>query len=224
MATVGIETAYLALLDQNQKLLTAQSGLSQNGILEIDKTYLGVAKADIKDLNGKFTSICGNNEIMDQYEEPSNPSISLTINNLTKDIIDKLVGNVALSGGLGMTPGVLKPYVGLVLAAPTYAAAGNKSGVIYYAFGAGHVGFDNLNMESNTETKKNIAFDTLTYSALSYSGFNGNKYATFDSNDSNFSLDKMFQTIWPDYAGTMTAPPVNTGLASQASSAASAAH
>ena len=59
---VGIKTAYVKVGDQ---------------VIELDHTYLGVAKADIKGLSGNLTNINGSNAIQYTYAEPEKPTISL---------------------------------------------------------------------------------------------------------------------------------------------------
>ncbi len=210
MAVVGISMVYLSLLDPNtHKLLTdTTNGLSTSGILPIDKTFLGTQKADIKGLAGKFTDICGNNQIMDSYEEPASTSVSLTINNLDPATTNKLLG-LAKGSGMAYYEQAQKPLVGLVVAAPAY----NGQETVYYAFPNGRLSKPNQNLDTNTSTKKNVEFDIFDFEALGFDGYNGNKYGIYLSTDSSFTVDAMFKDMYPEYTGSGTvAPSTSTAM------------
>lgn len=218
MSLVGISMAYIAMVDPDKRTLIAdaQKGLSTSGILPLDKTYLGVQKADIKGFTGKFTTICGNNQIMDSYQEPASTSVSLTVNNLSRDVLNKILGLASNTGNgakMAKIEMVKKPLIGLILAAPVY----NGDETIYYAFPVGRISEQNQNLSTNTDTKKNVEYDTLDFTALSYDRFGGNKYGIYSSKFDGFSIDAMFKDIYPEYSGnlaTTATPSTSTSMPS----------
>ena len=103
MAEVGIKTAYVYVGGKT---------------IELDHSYLGVAKADIKGLQGNLTNVSGSNTIQYSYSEPAKPTVALTINQAGMKLIADLTGLKQSSTGGFYTPGDSLPSVGVAVVAP----------------------------------------------------------------------------------------------------------
>ena len=111
-AWVGLKTA------DGRKLATADSGLSQNGIYELDHNVLGVASAELKGLDGsKLEKISGNNIVQYSYADPLNPQATISVNNMPMEILSKLVGMEKKGTGWQMAD--TKPVGFFIVQAPS---------------------------------------------------------------------------------------------------------
>ena len=84
----------------------------------------------------------------------------------------------------------------------------------YFAFGRGTMAEASHNIQTNTDTAETREDDNLTYTALSYDGFEGKAYKFYDSNDSKFDVQKMFDCVFPGNtldAKTMKPKTTQTG-------------
>ena len=95
MAVVGVKLVKLALVDENQQILTGDKGLSDDGIYVVDNKDLGTKTANITGLAGTITKLYGNNTAQDVTVGTAAPSVALDINNLDFIIDQKLKGFVS---------------------------------------------------------------------------------------------------------------------------------
>lgn len=146
MAEVGIKTAYVNVGGQT---------------IELDHSYLGVAKADIKGLQGNLTNISGSNEIQYSYAEPAKPTVAITVNQAGMQLIADLVGMQKQGSGSLYTPGEKLPKVGVVVVAPLLGV--DKDMV--YAFPTCRASFSSVSLSTNTDSKKTIVYDQITFNA-----------------------------------------------------------
>lgn len=146
MAEVGIKTAYIKV----------------NGkTIELDHSYLGVAKADFKGLSGNLTNISGSNQIQYSYVEPNKPTLALTVNQAGSQLISDLTGATKLGENGLFTPGEKLPAVGVAVVAPELGL--NKDRVII--FDKARATVSTVSLSTNTDSKKQVVFDQITFNA-----------------------------------------------------------
>lgn len=145
---VGIKTAYIKIGDQ---------------VIELDHSYLGVAKADIKGLSGNLTNINGSNAIQYTYAEPEKPTISLTVNRAGSALIAKLTGRKKVGKGSLYVNGDKLPLVGLAIV--TTEIGGDMD--YLFVFPRCRATVQNVSLSTNTDSKKNVTYDQITFNANS---------------------------------------------------------
>lgn len=146
MAELGIKTAYVHV----------------NGkTIELDHSYLGVQKADIKGLQGNLTNVSGSNQIQYTYSEPAKPTVALTVNQAGMELIADLTGMKKNENGGLYTPGERLPKVGLVVVAPELGIDKN----LVYAFPTCRAAYSTVSLSTNTDSKKTITYDQITFNA-----------------------------------------------------------
>lgn len=146
MAEVGIKTAYIKV----------------NGkTIELDHSYLGVAKADFKGLSGNLTNISGSNRIQYSYVEPNKPTLALTVNQAGSTLIANITGATKLGENGLFTPGDKLPAVGVAVVAPELGL--NKDRVII--FDKARATVSTVSLSTNTDSKKQVVFDQITFNA-----------------------------------------------------------
>lgn len=152
---VGIKTAYVKVGDQ---------------VIELDHSYLGVAKADIKGLSGNLTNINGSNMIQYTYAEPEKPTISLTVNRAGSALIAKLTGKKKVGNSNNLyTNGDKLPLVGLAIVAPEIG--GDSDHV--WVFPRCRASVQSVSLSTNTDSKKNVVYDQIVFNANSVPEFGG---------------------------------------------------
>lgn len=202
----GIETAWVATKSPDGKtLLTGDSGLSQTGLFELNHDVLGVASAELKGLDGsKLEKISGNNSIQYSYADPLNPTCSLTVNSLKMDILAKLVGMEKHGGGWQMAN--TKPIGALIIKAPSMTS----NDFVYFAFPSGNFLMGDKKLDTDTDSKKTPVTDALSFAAIDDPNIN-DMYSIYSTTDSDWKDETtMFKELFPDYAGTTSAPVVKT--------------
>lgn len=145
---VGIKTAYVKIGDQ---------------VIELDHSYLGVAKADVKGLSGNLTNISGSNEIQYTYAEPEKPTISLTINRAGSALIAKLTGQQKVGKGSLYVNGNKLPLVGLAIVSPEIGEDSDHM----WVFPRCRASVQSISLSTNTDSKKNVVYDQITFNANS---------------------------------------------------------
>ena len=152
---VGIKTAYVKIGDQ---------------VIELDHSYLGVAKADIKGLSGNLTNINGSNQIQYTYAEPEKPTVALTVNRAGSALIAKLTGQkkVGKSNNL-YTNGDKLPLVGLAVVSPEIGGDADHM----WVFPRCRASVSSVSLSTNTDSKKNVVYDQITFNANSVPEFGG---------------------------------------------------
>ena len=151
---VGIKTAYVKVADK---------------VIELDHSYLGVAKADIKGLSGNLTNINGSNQIQYTYAEPEKPTISLTINRAGSELIAKLTGQQKVGKGSLYTNGNKLPLVGLAIVSPEIGGDSDHM----WVFPRCRASVQSISLSTNTDSKKNVVYDQITFNANSVPEFGG---------------------------------------------------
>ena len=176
MAEVGIKTAYIKV----------------NGkTIELDHSFLGVAKADFKGLSGNLTNISGSNRIQYSYVEPNKPTLALTVNQAGSQLIANITGATKLGENGLFTPGDKLPAVGVAVVAPELGL--NKDRVII--FDKARATVSTVSLSTNTDSKKQVVFDQITFNA-NYSDALKDTY-TQGYIDSDTAESVLQQLGWP---------------------------
>lgn len=196
----GISTAWIAVKSQDGKTLAKDdTGLSQNGLLELDHSVLGVASAELKGLDGsKLEKISGNNSIQFSYADPLNPTCSLTVNSLSMDVLAKIVGMEKQGGGWQMKDN--KPTTALIVKAPSLVS----DAFVYFCFPSGNFLMGDKKLDSDSDSKKTPVTDALSFAAVDDPNIN-DMYRIYATTDSGWKDEQtMFKELFPDYSATAT--------------------
>lgn len=198
----GISTAWIAVKSQDGKnLVKSDTGLSQNGLLELDHSVLGVASAELKGLDGsKLEKISGNNSIQFSYADPLNPTCSLTVNSLSMDVLAKIVGMEKQGGGWQMKDN--KPTTALIVKAPSLVS----DAFVYFCFPSGNFLMGDKKLDSDSDSKKTPVTDALSFAAVDDPNIN-DMYRIYSTVDSDWQDEQsMFKELFPDYNATAPQP------------------
>jgi hypothetical protein len=194
MATVGLYQIQLALVDQYQKLISGTgSGLGTDGIYTVDHKDLGTKTANITGLSGTIAKIYGNNNVQDVTVGTSEPSVALDINNLDFSIKQQIKGFVSDSKG-GYTDENLKAHVALLITTQTI----DRLHYVYYGFGDGIMTETAANIQTDQASEERVD-DSLTYTALSTTAFDGQPYKIYSDLDSKFDKANMYKEVFGGY-------------------------
>lgn len=196
----GISTAWVAVKSQDGKTLAkGDTGLSQNGLLELDHSVLGVASAELKGLDGsKLEKISGNNSIQFSYADPLNPTCSLTVNSLSMDVLAKIVGMEKQGAGWQMKDN--KPTTALIVKAPSMVS----DAFVYFCFPSGNFLMGDKKLDSDSDSKKTPVTDALSFAAVDDPNIN-DMYRIYATTDSDWKDEQtMFKELFPDYSATAT--------------------
>ena len=198
MAIVGLKMVTLALVDpKTQKIITAEQGLSTNGILEVDSSMLGTKTANISNMEGQATKISGNNAVQDVLIAPGSPTVALDFNNLDFEIKQKLLGFKSDGKGGYVMQGD-KPHVAMLIESETLDRA--KS--VYFGFANGIMQENAQNIATDTDTAQTRNDDNMTYNALAAKNFNGEPLKKYYSGASGFEKTNMLKEVFGGYTGT----------------------
>ena len=196
----GISTAWIAVKSQDGKTLAkGDTGLAQNGLLELDHSVLGVASAELKGLDGsKLEKISGNNSIQFSYADPLNPTCSLTVNSLSMDVLAKIVGMEKQGGGWQMKDN--KPTTALIVKAPSLVS----DAFVYFCFPSGNFLMGDKKLDSDSDSKKTPVTDALSFAAVDDPNIN-DMYRIYSTVNSDWKDEQtMFKELFPDYSATTT--------------------
>lgn len=198
MASVGLNMIYAAPKGNDGQVITdtSKGGVSEKGVYPIDtnkgRGNMGAKTANLTALEGTPVKIPGNNEVVDTTNPPSSPSVALDFNAVNPTVRETLLGKVNNGEG-GWIRSDNPVEVALII--ESRVPTTNKA--VYYCFGRGHLAETTHNIGTNTDTAETRDDDTLTYTALGYSGFNGKPFAIYYEGQDGFDKKKMFDRVFP---------------------------
>lgn len=173
MAQVGIKTAYIRVGDQ---------------VLELDHSFLGVNKADIKGIEPNVGEIDGSNEVQAYYfEGTGKSSIALTVNQLGMEWIAKITGMQKAGNGSLFVLGDRPADVGVVVVSPEFGT--NKEAVFAMADAAATYG--SVNLSTNTSSKTNVVADVITFNGISSDKLGGKTIGIGEYDDGSAVLQEL---------------------------------
>lgn len=173
MAQVGIKTAYIRVGDQ---------------VLELDHSFLGVNKADIKGIEPNVGEIDGSNEVQAYYfEGTGKSSITLTVNQLGMEWIAKVTGMQKAGSGSLFVLGDRPADVGIVVISPEFGT--NKEAV--FAIDKAAATYSSASVSTNTSSKTNIVADVVTFSGISSDKLGGKTIGIGEYDDGSAVLQEL---------------------------------
>lgn len=197
MANIGLKMLYVALKNEDgTTIVDATKGLSETGVYAIDtnKSHmnLGAQTANISALSGTPTKINGNNEVVDISNPPSSPTVAITANLINPEVKQKILGRQQLSNGIWVDSD--KPtYAGLMIVSQSPITLED----VYYSFGLGIFTETTQNVQTNTDTAETRESDTLTFTSMGFSYFDGKNYGFARAGQDSFDKVKLFDTVFP---------------------------
>ena len=197
MANIGLKMLYVALKNEDgTTIVDATKGLSETGVYAIDtnKSHmnLGAQTANISALSGTPTKINGNNEVVDISNPPSSPTVAITANLINPEVKQKILGRQQLSSGVWVDSD--KPtYAGLMIVSQSPITLED----VYYSFGLGVFTETTQNVQTNTDTAETRESDTLTFTSMGFSYFDGKNYGFARAGQDSFDKVKLFDTVFP---------------------------
>lgn len=173
MAQVGIKTAYIRVSDQ---------------VLELDHSFLGVNKADIKGIEPNVGEIDGSNEVQAYYfEGTGKSSIALTVNQLGMDWIAKITGMQKAGSGSLFVLGDHPADVGVVVVSPEFGT--NKEAV--FAMDKAAATYSSASLSTNTSSKTNVVADVVTFNGISSDKLGGKTIGIGEYDDGSAVLQEL---------------------------------
>lgn len=173
MAQVGIKTAYIRVGDQ---------------VLEIDHSFLGVNKADIKGIEPSVGEIDGSNATQAYYfEGTGKASCALTVNQLGQVWIAKITGMTKSGNGNLYVTGDRPADVGVIVVSPEFGT--NKNAV--FAIDKAAATYSSASLSTNTSSKTNMVYDVITFNGISSDKLGGKPIAIgeYDADSTDFLTD-----------------------------------
>ena len=173
MAQVGIKTAYIRVGDQ---------------VLELDHSFLGVNKADIKGIEPNVGEIDGSNEVQAYYfEGTGKSSIALTVNQLGMEWISKITGMQKAGSGSLFVLGDRPADVGVVVVSPEFGT--NKEAV--FAMDKAAATYSSASLSTNTSSKTNVVADVVTFNGISSDKLGGKTIGIGEYDDGSAVLQEL---------------------------------
>lgn len=216
MAVVGVKLVKLALVDENQQILTGDKGLSDDGIYVVDNKDLGTKTADISNLAGTITKLYGNNTAQDVTVGTAAPSVALDINNLDFIIDQKLKGFVSDGKG-GWTDQHIKQHVAMLIQTQSIDRQHN----VYFGFGNGLWTETEKNLQTDDDAEHRVD-DAPTFTALDCIAFGHVPYKIYSDYEDEFTEDGMLAEVFGGYkagtssTGTPVTPSTSTSTTTHA--------
>lgn len=170
MAQVGIKTVYVRVGDQ---------------VFELDHSFLGVNKVDIKGIEPNVGEIDGSNEVQAYYfEGTGKPSIAVTVNQPGREWIAKVTGMQKAGSGSLLVLGDRPADVGVVVVSPEFGS--NKEAV--FAMDKAAATYSSASLSTNTSSKTDVVADVITFNGISSDKLGGKSIGIgeYDSGSTDF--------------------------------------
>ena len=196
MAIKGLTTIKLALVDDDQKIIAGEEGLSESGLYVVDTKDMGTKTANITGMEGTLTKVYGNNFTQDVMIGASAPTVALDINNLDFVIRNKILGNQPDEKG-GFVYDGTKPNVALIVETRSV----KQNARVFFGFGNGVVSMAAQNIATNTDAEARED-DALTYTALSTKAFGGESMKVYTDAVTAFKEEEMMAEVFGGWKET----------------------
>ncbi|WP_125702404.1 phage tail protein [Lacticaseibacillus daqingensis] len=201
MAVVGVKLVKLALVDDEQKIIAGEDGLSESGIYEIDNKDLGTKSANITGLAGTITKIYGNNTAQDVTTGAAAPTVALDVNNLDFLISQKLKGFTSDGKG-GWTDEKKKQHVAMLIQTQSIDRQHN----VYFGFGNGLWTESEKNLQTDDADEHRVD-DASTYTALDCIAFGHVPYKLYSDFEETFEESAMLGEVFGGYKAEPVSSP-----------------
>ena len=193
MAVVGVKLVKVALVDDNQKIIAGENGLSTDGIYSIDNKDLGTKSANITNLAGTIAKIFGNNTAQDVTVGAAAPTVALDINDLDFIVSQKLKGFVSDQKG-GWTDQKIKQHVAMLIQTQSIDRKHN----IYFGFGNGLWTEAEKHLQTDADTETRVD-DAPTFTALDCTAFGHAPYKIYSDFEDSFKEEDMLAEVFGGY-------------------------
>lgn len=203
-SSFGIDYVVFGIVDDAGKLITADNGVSETGIVLVDGDGEGATTANVTNIEAAGTEQYANNQVKRIAHGLSRPQVSLTMLDLDLELTNKLLGyDMDKTGGAVLRYGS-KPNVAMLIASRDF-----NDNYHYIGFANGEMIEPTLNHGTNNanETDANATF---TYQALApipdgtFADANGSSQPMkiWNSGLAGFDSAAMLKEVFGGYAGT----------------------
>ena len=203
-SSFGIDYVVFGIVDDAGKLITADQGVSDTGIVLVDGDGEGATTANVTNIEAAGTEQYANNQVKRIAHGLSRPQVSLTMLDLDLELTNKLLGyDMDKTGGAVLRYGS-KPNVAMLIASRDF-----NDNYHYIGFGNGEMIEPTSNHGTNNanETDANATF---TYQALApipdgtFADANGSSQPMkiWNSGLAGFDSAAMLKEVFGGYAGT----------------------
>ena len=193
---VGLNRTYLAVLDDNNKILTGEDGLTEDGLYMSNRADQGTASANITNLGAAGTSKYGDNGNAGQSKSKSFPQVAGVWNALPFHVKQKLLGRETDGKGGYVDSTSTKPAA-LIVETETL----DRQNQIYYALSSGEFIEPASNIQSDNQTTQEVT-DALTYQSFGDDRWNGQGIKIFFSGDEGFKKEDMLKEVMGGYVAS----------------------
>ncbi|WP_429971152.1 phage tail protein [Fructilactobacillus sp. Tb1] len=213
IATHGVRNVWLAIVDPfTGKVVVGDDGLSETGFTGVDGVEQGVTQANITALMEKGVAEYAGDVKKRMNHGASSPEVAFNVMDLQADTYHKVLGMQKV--GAGWVQSTNLPHVAMIIGSMGYD--GHMS---YDAFANGEMIVPTINHKTDTNNQSESA-PAFTYDALdpiSDDQFLDNDgaqhvYKYFDAGDSDFSLQAMFDEVFPGNTAGGTTPVSNVTI------------
>ena len=203
-SSFGIDYVVFGIVDDAGKLITADKGVSDTGIVLVDGDGQGATTANVTNIEAAGTEQYANNQVKRIAHGLSRPQVALTMLDLDLELTNKLLGyDMDNTGGAVLRNGS-KPNVAMLIASHDF-----NNNYHYLGFANGEMIEPNLNHGTNNvnETDANATF---TYQALApipdgiFADANGSSQPMkiWNSGLTGFDSAAMLKEVFGGYTGT----------------------
>lgn len=203
-SSFGIDYVVFGIVDDAGKLLTAENGVSETGIVLVDGDGQGATTANVTNIEAAGTEQYANNQVKRIAHGLSRPQVALTMLDLDLELSNKMLGyDMDKTGGAVLRNGA-KPNVAMLIASRDF-----NNNYHYLGFANGEMIEAAMNHGTNNanETDANATF---TYQALApisdgtFADANGSSQPMkiWNSGLSGFDSSAMLKEVFGGYTGT----------------------
>lgn len=198
MSTLGVNKAWLAVVDQNKSgVITGKDGIfgdetDKVGVFQLDdQTAKGLVSFALSNMAGSQTDIYGSNKIVWISQGKAAPQGILTANAIPYDILNRILGRKEKGNGGYEAAGQNKNYIAVLVES---SEAFDIEKPLYVGFYSGLAQMATENMQTNNATDQRVQ-DAITIKAAERGddGFGAYYY----SEEAAFTQKNMFDDFFP---------------------------
>lgn len=198
MATLGIDKAYIAVIDRNKNtVVTGVNGINADetdkvGVFVADEsTAMGIVGFNLTNMSGSQTDIYGSNQIVYISQGKAAPQGVLTANAIPYKILNRALGRKEKGDGGYEAAGQNDTYIAVLAKS---AEAFDIDAPVYVGFYKGLAQMATENMQTNNATEQRVQ-DALTIKAAERGndGFGAYYYAE----EAAFTEKRMLEDFFP---------------------------
>lgn len=193
---VGLKHTYMALVDEDNKIITGDAGLAEDGLYTSNAKDLGTSSANITNMAQAGTQIYGDNGMVDQSKAKSFPQVAGVWNGLPFETKQKLLGREGDGKG-GWVDTTSTHKVALIVETETL----DRANSIFYSFSNGEFIEPASNIQTDNNAEQRVT-DALTYQSFGDDRWNGQGMKVFFSGAEGFKKEDMLKEVMGGYAAS----------------------